>query len=313
LSPASCPHHITPESALVNMPFGDFPLHGKIVIITGAGSGINLAFARLAHEKGARVVVGDIRLTKDAEEFVKNEGVVFVKCDVAKRVDLQNLITVAEKEYGDVPDVYVPGAGVCEPAWSNFYDDTEEDGYAQLSINLTHPLKLSRMAIRALLGRNKKGVILLVSSTSGIAGTYALPLYTATKHGILGFVRSMAESDPLEGVKVVAVCPGLTRTPMFTPELEDRFGINEKNSLAPEVVASHMIDLVELGKYDGGTILEVSAAWTRTVGTFNIAAPKGEGSAVPPAAVAKNNAPIVELLKKERGVTSYRAQETEQS
>jgi hypothetical protein len=105
----------------------------------------------------------------------------------------------------------------------------------------------------------------------------------------------------------------LTRTPMFTPELEDRFGLNEKNTLAPEVVASRMIDLVELGKYEGGTILEVSAAWTRTVGTFNIAAPEGEGSAVPPAAVAKNNAPIVELLKKERGVTNIRTQETQRS
>lgn len=193
------------------MPFGDFPIHGKIVVVTGAGSGINLAFAQLAHKKGARgVVIGDLRLTEEAEDLVKRSGgaVVFVRCDVARRVDLQNLIEVAEKEYGDVPDVYVPGAGVCEPAWSNFYDDTEEDGYAQLSINLIHPLKLSRMAIRALLSKDKKGVILLVSSTSGIAGTYALPIYTASKHGILGFVRSMVESDPIEGVKVVAVCPG---------------------------------------------------------------------------------------------------------
>ena len=90
---------------------------------------------------------------------------------------------------------------------------------------------------------------------------------------------------------------------MFTPDMEERFGINETNTLPPEVVASRMIDLVELGKYEGGSILEVSAAWTRTVGTFNIAAPQGEGSAVPPAALAKNNAPIVELLRKERGVT----------
>ncbi|KAI9835774.1 MAG: hypothetical protein M1819_001953 [Sarea resinae] len=284
------------------MPFGDFPIHNKIVVITGAGSGINLAFARLVHEKGARVVIGDIRLNEDAEAFVKKEGVIFVKCDVAKRADLQDLITVAEKEYGDVPDVYVPGAGVCEPAWSNFYDDTEEDDYAQININLVHPLKFSRMAIRALLGRNKKGVIMLVSSTSGIAGTYALPLYCATKHGLLGFVRSMVDSDPLEGVKVVAVCPGLTRTAIFTPSMIDRFGLNETNTLEPEVVASRMVDLVELGKYEGGTILEVSAAWTRTVGTFNIAAPASDGSAVPPEAIARNNAPIVECLKRERGV-----------
>jgi hypothetical protein len=84
--------------------------------------------------------------------------------------------------------------------------------------------------------------------------------------------------------------------------MEDRFGITESNSLAPEVVASHMIDLIEMGKYEGGTILEVSAAWTRTIGTFDIAAPKSDGSAIPKEALEKHNAPIKEILRKERGV-----------
>lgn len=82
----------------------------------------------------------------------------------------------------------------------------------------------------------------------------------------------------------------------------DRFGINESNTLEPEVVANRMVDLIEMGKYEGGTILEVSAAWTRTIGTFNIEAPKSDGSAIPKEALEKNYAPVVEILKKERVV-----------
>ena len=52
-------------------------------------------------------------------------------------------------------------------AWSNFWDDTEGDGYSQVDINVNHPMKLSRIAIRALLGKNKKGVILITASLAG--------------------------------------------------------------------------------------------------------------------------------------------------
>ena len=92
--------------------------------------------------------------------------------------------------------------------WSNFWDDTEEDGYSQVDINVIHPLKLSRIAIRALLRKNKKGVILITASLAGFQGTFSAALYCSTKHAIVGFVRSMAELDRLEGIKVVAVAPG---------------------------------------------------------------------------------------------------------
>jgi len=62
--------------------------------------------------------------------------------------------------------------------------------------------------VRALLGADKKGVVLMVASVAGLVGMYATPLYCATKHAIVGFVKSMADAEGLEGVKVVAVCPG---------------------------------------------------------------------------------------------------------
>ena len=77
-----------------------------------------------------------------------------------------------------------------------------------MKINTNHPLKLSRIAIRALLRKNKKGVILVVASLAGYIGTFSAPLYCASKHAVIGFVRSMAELDRLEGIKVTAVAPG---------------------------------------------------------------------------------------------------------
>jgi NAD(P)-dependent dehydrogenase (short-subunit alcohol dehydrogenase family) len=69
-------------------------------------------------------------------------------------------------------------------------------------------LKLSRIAIRALLKKNKKGVILITASMAGFHGNFPAALYCSTKHAIVGFVRSLADLDRLEGIKVVAVAPG---------------------------------------------------------------------------------------------------------
>ena len=69
-------------------------------------------------------------------------------------------------------------------------------------------MKFARIAIKALLRKNKKGVFLIVASLAGFQGTFSAPLYCATKHAVIGFVRSMAQLDELEGVKVVAVAPG---------------------------------------------------------------------------------------------------------
>jgi NAD(P)-dependent dehydrogenase (short-subunit alcohol dehydrogenase family) len=93
-------------------------------------------------------------------------------------------------------------------SWSNFWDNTEEERYAEVDINVNHPIKLTRIAIQALLSKNKKGVVLITASIAGYRGVYSAPLYCATKHAIVGFVRSMAEADPLEGVKVVTIAPG---------------------------------------------------------------------------------------------------------
>lgn len=105
------------------MVLGAFDLSGKIAVVTGAGSGINFCFAKLAVQQGARVLIADLKLTQEAEGFIKNDrakATYYVKCDVTKRGDLENLIDVSVKEFGDVPDVYVAGAGVFEPVSTEY-------------------------------------------------------------------------------------------------------------------------------------------------------------------------------------------------
>jgi NAD(P)-dependent dehydrogenase (short-subunit alcohol dehydrogenase family) len=81
-------------------------------------SGIGLAFVKQAIAATAKVLIADLRLTDDAETFIKSvpaNQLAFVKTDVAKRAELENLITFSENVFHDVPDVYIAAAGVFEP------------------------------------------------------------------------------------------------------------------------------------------------------------------------------------------------------
>lgn len=174
--------------------------------------GIGLAFCSQCLSRGAKIIIAGLDISPEAQDLLnKYENAArFVQCDVAKWPDLQNLPTLSKKELGTVPDVWVANAGIYEPVWSNFWDDTEDDQghYAAVSINVEHPIKLTRIAIRSLLSENKKGVVLCVSSLSGLRSKYGSVLYCATKHAIVGFVKGMGLAEELEGVKVVAICPG---------------------------------------------------------------------------------------------------------
>ncbi len=168
------------------MPVGSFPLKDKICVVTGGGSGINLSFTRLALSSGARVLISDLKLTPEADDLVKssNGSAAFMTCDVSKWKDLNAIPSEVEKAFGKaaVADVWVPGAGIFEPKWSSFLYDQEDEFYMQMRINAEHPIKLTRIAMRSLLGADKPGVVCLVASGAGITGSYAAALYCATKY-----------------------------------------------------------------------------------------------------------------------------------
>ncbi|KAJ4387805.1 hypothetical protein N0V93_008407 [Gnomoniopsis smithogilvyi] len=245
---------------------GDFSVKGKILLITGGGSGIGLSFARLFHTHGGRVLIGDVKLTSAAEDFIHTTevdspgSVIFRTCDVTDWKSLHSLISASVLEFGEAPDVYCPCAGIFEPPWSNFWDDTEDDGYATIKINTEHPIKLTRLAFRALLGAEKKGVVMHVASAAGLIGSWGCALYCASKHAIVGLCKSLGHADGSEGVKVVCICPGIVKTPLWEDREDDRakdykYGQEGSPTITPDEVAEAMLRLVEEGKYGGGTVL----------------------------------------------------------
>lgn len=240
-------------------PVSDFSIKGKIIAITGGGSGIGFALAKLCHEHGARILIGDLKLTPQAEEYLKDKSnIVWVTCDVTDWKSLHKLISSSVTEYGEVPDVYCPVAGVYEPPWSNFWDDSENDSYKAIRINVDHPIKFTRLAMRALAGADKQGVVCLVASTAGIRGNLFAAIYATTKHALMGFVKSVGQVDPEEGVKVVCVMPGTVQSPLWENR-EDSVAAETKYSerklMPPSVIAETMLRLIEKKEHSGGTCL----------------------------------------------------------
>ncbi|KAI8938497.1 hypothetical protein NX059_004387 [Plenodomus lindquistii] len=283
-----------------------FSVKDKVAIVTGAGSGINFSFASLLLSHGCNVLIADLGLRPEAQVLVdqhtaKNAGkprAVFLKTDVTRWADLENMFAVALKEFGEV-DVVCPGAGVYDPHWTNFWhppgapggvsrDDPTGGRYASLDINLTHPIRTTQLAISAFLAAQKEGEqkkqkrVVLVSSIAGQMPNFNTPLYTAAKHGINGFTRSLAPLDARLSIRVNAVAPGLIKTPLWTDHPEKLTWINEEKDewATPEEVAEAMLRCLEDEELVGGTVLEVGKQQTRVVGVLNDPGPSGKGHTV---------------------------------
>lgn len=223
-------------------------------------TGIGLAFAQACQAKGARIVIADLKLTKDAETFIAQAGqsnVALKRCDVTNWTDLHDVISTSVEKFGQVPDVYAPVAGIYEPSFSNFWDD-EEDGYKTIRINVEHPIKFARLAMRALAGAKKQGVVVMVSSTAGIRATYLASLYTASKHAIVGFTKAMGQADPDLGVRINCIMPGMVSSPLWhdrDDSMKEWGHFKDRKGLETSDIGECMVRMVEEGKYEGGTCL----------------------------------------------------------
>ncbi|KAK3723225.1 hypothetical protein LTR37_001948 [Vermiconidia calcicola] len=230
-------------------PVGDFPVSGKIVAVTGGGSGIGFAFAKACHSKGARIVIGDLKLTDEAEQYVSkaSDEIVFQKCDVTSWDDLHDLISFSVEKF--------QAAGIYEPSFSNFWDD-ESGSYKTMRINVDHPVKFTRLAMRALAGAEKQGVVTLVASTAGIRANYLACLYTASKHAIVGFAKAMGQADIDEGVRINAILPGLVSSPLWHDRDDNMMEwgkFDGRKQLQPSDIGDLMLRMVESKEYEGGT------------------------------------------------------------
>ncbi|KAJ5689210.1 hypothetical protein N7462_003602 [Penicillium macrosclerotiorum] len=280
------------------------PVKGRTALITGAGSGINFAYAKLLVENGCNVLIADIALRPEAKVLVEEHSTgspraIFQKTDVRDWVQLERMFEVAEREFGEI-DIVCPGAGVYEPHWSNFWrppgSDMSKDApdggrYALVDINITHPIRTSQLGIAHFLRYRENGRpkhLVHISSIAGQNAGFVAPIYVATKHAINGLVRSLAKLEKL-GIRVTAVAPGVIKTPLWTDHPEKIKMVDSGDEwVTPEEVAEVMLALVQQDQVSeiigdrsgrgpqfavtGGTILEVSKT-VRVVEQFNDAGP----------------------------------------
>lgn len=203
--------------------------------------------------------------------------------------------------------------------WSNFWrppgtpdskDDPSGGRYALIDINITHPIRVTQLAISHFLrfrDSKKPRHVIHISSVAGQNASFPNPVYSATKHAISGFVRSMAYLDEMYGIRVTAVAPGIIKTPLWTDHPEKLKMINDSDTwVTADEVAEVMLALVQQNKVsevigasetsnegklfdvEGGTILEVSKK-VRNVAPFN-----DPGPGTKPGAVATHGDTVTE-------------------
>lgn len=186
---------------------------GKAALVTGAGSGIGEACARMLAERGARVLVADLDL--DAADRVASDlgdSAVAFAADVADPDQCSAMVEEAVSQFGGL-DVAVNNAGIGGP--SAPAGDYPLDGWrAVLAVHLDGTFYCARAEIAAM-KRRGGGSIVNMASILGSTGFQSSPAYVAAKHGIVGFTRAAALDHAADGIRVNAVGPGFIDTPLL--------------------------------------------------------------------------------------------------
>ncbi|CAO3650443.1 unnamed protein product [Mucor fragilis] len=185
--------------------------NGKVVVLTGASRGIGKAIADALIVNGARVVIGDL-LEKEGQDVVdtynkeaKSKVAAFIRTDVTKYKDNQDLFKLAESAFGGV-DHAVLNAGIAlnsNSYFSEMNDDLEEK---IIDVNTTAVIKGTKVALLHMAKRGG-GSIVHVASVAGFVASPTLASYNASKHGVIGYTRSFTLMPSICNVRVNAICP----------------------------------------------------------------------------------------------------------
>lgn len=193
----------------------------KVVIITGAGSGIGRETALLFAKEGAKVIIADIDEKAGKEtvnEIIKilaedpdcKGDAFFAKLDVSNRDQIKQVTQEVLSKYGKI-DVLINNAGIVQDALVTKM--TEEQWDKVIDVDLKGPFQIIRAVVNTMI-EHGTGVIINVSSIVGIYGNVGQTNYSAAKAGLIGMTKTLAKELGRKGIRVNAVAPGFIYTPM---------------------------------------------------------------------------------------------------
>ena len=196
-----------------------FDLNGKTALVTGATGGIGAAIARALHKAGATVAISGTRanVLEELKAELGGERVFVLPCNLSDAPAVEKLVPEAEAAMGSL-DILVNNAGITKDGLAMRLKD--EDWAAVIDVNLTASFRLARAAMRGMM-KKRHGRIVNITSVVGVTGNPGQANYVASKAGVIGLTKSLAQELAARNVTVNAVAPGFIATPM-TDVLNDK-------------------------------------------------------------------------------------------
>ena len=218
-----------------------FDLSGRKALVTGASGSIGGGIARALHQQGAIVgISGTRREALDALAAELNDRVHVLPCDLADGAAVDALVPSAEAAMGDL-DILVNNAGLTRDTL--FVRLTDEDWNRVIAVNLTAAFKLSRSVLMGMM-RRRHGRIISVSSVVAVTGNAGQGNYAASKAGLIGMTKALAQEVASRGVTANCIAPGFIGSAMT-----DALNEKQKEAILSRVPAKRL-----------GTIGEIAAA-----------------------------------------------------
>lgn len=203
-------------------------LEGKVAFITGAGRGQGRSHALRLADEGADIVALDIcaddvssvgyplATSVDLDETVaqvkaRGRRALAGVADVRDLGQVQKVVDAGLAEFGRV-DIVCANAGI--GSWSVSWEMTEQQWKDMIDVNLTGVFNTTRAALPSMVERGEGGSVVITSSTAGLIGYLNTAHYTAAKHGVIGFMKVLAQELGPHGIRVNAVCPTTVNTPL---------------------------------------------------------------------------------------------------
>lgn len=189
-------------------------LEGKVVIVTGAASGIGKAVTEGLLEEGANVVVCDLNDEKPSYKNETDTNLFYEVCDVTNREQVKAVVEKTKEKFGKI-DALINNAGINIPRL--LVDEKDPNGKYELdekvfdlvvNVNMKGLFIFSQEVGRELV-KQKSGVIINMSSESGLEGSEGQSIYAATKNAVNSFTRSWSKELGKKGVRVVGIAPGI--------------------------------------------------------------------------------------------------------
>jgi len=247
-----------------------FGLDGRVVLVTGASSGLGDRFVRVLAGAGATVVASARRLDRLEALAAEVENVVPVACDVADDDACGALVERAEAEGGGQVDVLVNNAGISDGP-TNAEEQDPADFRAVVEVNLNAAFVLSRLCGPAMREAGK-GSIINIASVHGLVASAPnrQAAYVASKFGLVGLTQELACQWADQRVRVNAIAPGYFASELSSPMLEDEGGLRwvVRNTPMHRAGDPHELDGVLLflasdaSTYVTGATIPVDGGWT---------------------------------------------------